>query len=396
MSTSDKPVVSDKPVILDKPVVSDKPVILDKPEVLEVPEFPYKRTFMKDPMYYFNNLRTKSYLVSNEFIPVNDATFGDNQWKYDNRTVYVCMHRDVYDDCDMITDYYTEYARIKASVRGNKSPYEMWQDPKFRTHMDVIAKKYNSEKYKSGMHIGLNRKSKTKDHDDLDNQREAIYANIKECTNFKVSAAVEIYKLFNAKIVFDPFGGWGDRMIGASAADVIKYVCTDNNKELEKGYMEMSEMLNSNSKTVTKYRIMPIEKYSLLEFKEDFGANAPDCIFTSSPFHNYEVYNIDNPIIESYELWFNEWLLPVVDQLWGMLKPMGYLALHLPSVARVQTIKPNNLKKSSLDMSADLLKYQSLHNRKFNGIIACGYDKKFPLPIYVWQKRNNEPILIKS
>jgi hypothetical protein len=43
-------------------------------------------------------------------------------------------------------------------------------------------------------------------------------------------------------------------------------------------------------------------------------------------------------------------------------------------------------------MSADLLKHQSQHNRKFNGIIACGYDKKFPLPIYVWQKRNNEPI----
>ncbi len=65
-------------------VYIDKPVILDKPDVLEVPEFPYKQTFMKDPMYYFNNLRTKSYLVSNEFILVNDATFGDNQWKYDN------------------------------------------------------------------------------------------------------------------------------------------------------------------------------------------------------------------------------------------------------------------------------------------------------------------------
>ena len=344
----------------------------------EVPEFPYKRTFMNEPMYYFDNLRTKSYLMSNEFIPVNDANFGDNQWKYDNRTLYICMHRDVYDDCDIITDYYTEYARIKASVKGHKSPYEMWQDPKFRANVDAIAKKYNSKKVKLVHPMSI--------------QREVIYANIKECTNFKVSAAVEIYKLFNAKIVFDPFGGWGDRMIGAAAANLIKYVCTDINTELEKGYAEMSEMLNTNSDSIIKYRIMPIEKYSLLEFKEDFGSNAPDCIFTSSPFHNYEIYNIENPIIESYESWLNEWLLPVIDRLWNMLKPMGYLALHLPSVSN----NKGGSKKSSLDMSSDLLKYQSQHNRKFNGIIACGYDKKFPLPIYVWHKRNNEPILINA
>jgi hypothetical protein len=364
--------------------VSNSPKVPEMPEVsdsADVPEFPYKRNFMKDPMYYFENLRTKSYLMSNEFIPANSANFGENQWKYNNLTLYICMHRDVYDDCDMITDWYTEYARIKASVRGHKSPYETWQDPKFRSRVETIVNKYSAKQSKSNKKLSR-----------CEITREAIYANIKECTNFKVSAAVEIYKLFNARIVFDPFGGWGDRMIGAAAAGVIKYVCTDINDELTKGYAAMSEMLNTNSESVIKYRIMPIEKYSLLEFKDDFGSNAPDCIFTSSPFHNYEIYNIENPIIEKYDSWLNEWLLPVIDQLWNMLKPMGYLALHLPAVPT----NKNNVKKSSLDMATDLLKHQSKHGRKFNGIIACGYDKKFPLPIYVWQKRNNEPILINS
>ena len=355
-----------------EPIGTDKSKCMN-PEKM-VNNFPYKRIFMKNPMYYFNNLKTKSYLMSNEFIPVNDASFGDNIWKYDNRVLYICMHRDVYDECDIITDYFTEYARIKASVRGNKSPYEMWQDPKFQSHITSIAKKYNSKQNKL-----------------REFQREAIYANIKECTNFKVSAAVEIYKLFNAQIVFDPFGGWGDRMIGAVAANVIKYVCTDINENLEKGYAEISEFMHTaKCETLIKYRIMPVEKYKLSEFKEDFGKNAPDCIFTSSPFHNYEIYNIDNLIIESYEKWLDDWLLPIIDQLWGILKPMGYLALHLPATSNTSK------KRSSLDMATDLLKYQSRHNRKFNGIIACGYDNKFPLPIYVWQKRNNEPILIKT
>lgn len=337
-------------------------------------DFPYKRTFMKDPKYYLNNLKTKNYLMSTEFIPINSASSGDMAWKYDNRIVYVCMHRDVYEECDMITDYFTEYARVKASVRGKKSPYKMWQDPKFRSYILKIAKKFKSQN-----NIVIN-----------EIYREAIYANIKECTNFKVSAAVEIYKLFNAQIVFDPFGGWGDRMVGASAAGVLKYVCTDINENLEKGYAELSEFLHTSGDTEIKYRIMPVEKYTLQEFKEDFGTNAPDCIFTSSPFHNYEIYNTDIPIIESYETWIQDWLLPIIDRLWGMLKPMGYLALHLPTIAGEKH------KGNSLDMATDILKHQSTHNRKFNGIIACGYDKKAPLPIYVWQKRHNEPILIKS
>jgi hypothetical protein len=358
-----------------EPIGTDKSKCMNSEK--KVNNFPYKRIFMKNPMYYFNNLKTKSYLMSNEFIPVNDASFGDDAWKYDNRIVYVCMHRDVYDECDIITDYFTEYARIKASVNGNKSPYEMWQDPKFKSDITTIVKKYSlSKDFKPSKLYEL--------------QRDAIYANIKECTNFKVSAAVEIYKLFNAQIVFDPFGGWGDRMIGAAAADVIKYVCTDINANLKRGYSEISEFIQTGCETKIKYRIMPIEKYTLLEFKEDFGTNAPDCIFTSSPFHNYEIYNIDNPVIESYETWLKDWLLPVIDQLWGILKPMGYLALHLPATSN--TTK----KRSSLDMATDLLNHQTRNNRKFNGIIACGYDKKFPLPIYVWQKRNNEPILIKT
>ena len=46
-----------------------------------VPEFPYKRTFMNEPMYYFDNLRTKSYLMSNEFIPVKKYIL----WRYRGR-----------------------------------------------------------------------------------------------------------------------------------------------------------------------------------------------------------------------------------------------------------------------------------------------------------------------
>ena len=323
--------------------------------------FPYKRLFMKEPNYYFDNLRSRTYLISDEFLPDNDARL---TWKFDGRCVYICMKSNSYPRCNMLTDYYTEEIRMKAHVNGHKSPYEVWNNDKQRDKIIDMVKK-------SG------KKPTAK------NLREGIYKTVPECSNFKITTAQEMYLFFEAKVVFDPFGGWGDRMIGAAAAGVQQYCCTDINQDLIVGYNKMANMLREHSKTQIGYRFMPIERYSVNEFKSDFGSEAPDCIFTSPPFFNYEIYS-DNGKSgsgqESYNKWRDTWFYPVIDRVWGMLKPEGYFAIHLSGIR--------------CKMSIDLQDFMTARGRKFKGFIACGFDRKNPLPVLVWQKNRDDHILI--
>lgn len=344
--------------------------------------FPYKRLFMKEPSYYFDNLKSRTYLISDEFLPDNSARM---DWKLDGRCVYICMKSDAYSKCNMLTDYYTEKPRMQAHLKGHKSPFEVWNNDKQRDRIIDTVKK-------SGLKLTAK------------NLREGIYKSVSECSNFKITTAQEMYLFFEARVVFDPFGGWGDRMIGAAAAGVQKYCCTDINQDLIAGYNEMANMLRKKSKTQIGYRFMPIERYSVDEFKSDFGSEAPDCIFTSPPFFDYEIYSPDRDRERSgsaqtdnetdtklgnakaverhghYEDWRDNWLYPVLDRVWGMLKPGGYFAIHLSGVR--------------CRMSVDIQEFMATRGRKFRGIIACGFDKKFPLPVLVWQKNKKDHILL--
>jgi hypothetical protein len=178
--------------------------------------------------------------------------------------------------------------------------------------------------------------------------------------------------------VFDPFGGWGDRMIAAAAAGVQKYCCTDINIDLITGYTQIARMLREKTDTEIGFRFMPVEKYSVTEFISDYGKDVPDVIFTSPPFYNYEVYS--DKISKKYTEWKETWFFPVMDRMWGMLKSDGYFAIHLSGI--------------SCKMSVDLQEFMAKRGREYIGAIACGYDQKFPLPVLVWKKDKKDPVLI--
>ena len=324
--------------------------------------FPYKKLFMKEPDYYFDNLVSKSYLVSNEFLPKNKAS---RDWKIDDSLVYLCTNDDAYQKCNIITDYFTESVRIKCKLCYSKSPADAWKEDKFRS--DVVKS------------LKLRKKKCT-----ARNLREEIYKSVPECTNFKVSIAMEVYKLFDAKVVFDPFSGWGDRMIGAAAAGVKKYVSTDTNTDLVDGYLQIRKFLKTKSKIHLKLHFMPIEMYSAKEFVDDFKSDPPDLIFSSPPFFNFEKYSkadvSTSDTLDKYSEWRDNWFFPVIDRLWGMLAPSGNLAIHLSSM--------------ECNMATDLQKFMDVRKRDMRGVIACGAGTKKPLPILVWKKRKDEDVII--
>lgn len=209
--------------------------------------------------------------------------------------------------------------------------------------------------------------------------REKIFKKCRECTSFKVSLATEIYKLFECKIAFDPFGGWGDRMIGAAAAGVTKYVCVDANKSLDKGYQDIRTFLGTVSNMKIYYNLMQTENYGVEDFKKDFVNEAPDLIFTSPPFHDFEQYSNheDSCKYTKFEDWI-KWMFQILDRCWGMLRPDGHIALYLSSI--------------NCDIAKRIKTFMESRGRKFCGVISCSTRYKRPLPLFVWKKTSNEKI----
>lgn len=332
--------------------------------------FPYKRNFMPNPEELFNNLIKNDY-VRYDYNSRVQSTRKNIKWEFDGVNVSIIINGRAYDEVDQLTDYFTEEARMKSNVKGSIKPIKAWRDPIMAKEIAACAMELlhkDMDKYKD------HRMKLSKFH-----LREASYFKIPECTLFKISLAKGIYQFFNAKIVLDPFGGWGDRAFGAAGAGVLKYVGIDPNPSLIKGHEKITKFLSEadDSCTEIKYRHIPIEEYGINEFHYDFRGNPPDLIFSSPPFYDYETYNNndDKQSIKKYDSlkkWTYEWLLPSIDQLWDYLAPEGNLALYFTD-RNGEVLNP-------------LKKHMKKKHRHFRGVIACRRGRKRPIPLWVWQK----------
>jgi hypothetical protein len=89
---------------------------------------------------------------------------------------------------------------------------------------------------------------------------------------------VKFIKDNNIKSVYDPCGGWGHRMIGASICD-IDYIYNDKWDKTFEGCKRMSDFLD----------------FDCIMYNEDCTTFTPtgdyECIFTCPPYDNVEIYN---------------------------------------------------------------------------------------------------------
>ena len=65
-------------------------------------------------------------------------------------------------------------------------------------------------------------------------------------SHFSPYAAGIVYKYFNAKKVFDPYAGWGDRCLAAICLD-IDYVGVDSNEKLKVPFKKLISKFNHSS-----------------------------------------------------------------------------------------------------------------------------------------------------
>lgn len=254
------------------------------------------------------------YLLSDVFVKkqFNQLKKRKPQVRQDKSNIVVFEYSDADYDLMKITDYFTEEQRIRCSVNSSISPYVLFQSKKF------IRKILANQKVISSYII-----------------REQIWKMSKECTLFKNTLVVDICKYYNAKSYLDISAGWGDRLIGALAAGVDRYVAYDPNIKLKHGHCQIQSMFDTRN--VSRIYYEPFQSATIPS--ESF-----DLVLSSPPFFDFETYSSSasqsDQTFRSLDTWMNGFLLVSISKSWNALKPGGNMIIHIDNVKGYNITSP--------------------------------------------------------
>lgn len=317
--------------------------------------FPYKREFVDvSPSEFFRRLQHGEKLIEGEFSQHRETPS-------DQFPRSILISPDAYERVDIITDLFTEEARVRAKVYDSLSPLEYWELK--RTEIEKLAQK----------DLGKKATEKAK----LKYYREYIYKQSKEATGFKASLSKFVYDTFlpgSEGRVLDPFSGWGDRAIGALASSEVKhYSGVDVNENLKPGYSRIQAELDPEKKL--SFNFTPFERF---ESKEKF-----DLIFTSPPFFDYEIYALDSTQSvsgkSSYQDWFEGWMVKVLERMSRLIKPGRYIILYMGNTSRTPSLC-EDVRAAFLKLGVQLVKS-----------IPCSVGKKRPVFLWVYGTEAKAP-----
>jgi hypothetical protein len=143
---------------------------------------------------------------------------------------------------------------------------------------------------------------------------------------FRPSAAKTIFSIFNAKKIYDPCMGWGDRLSAALASNVELYYGRDVNPFVFSGYSE--QVKNLKSKTNIHFEMKGCE----IDCPEE---NYFDLTFTSPPYFKIEKYNGDmqsHALFKKINDWLNGFLFPTGKNCFNAVKDGGFIVFNISDV----------------------------------------------------------------
>ena len=202
-------------------------------------------------------------------------------------------------------DHFTFLERLETGSKKGMTYFEFIKDTEYH------KKKYiqNLLKYQKG-----------------EDKHVALYRVFKlHCGSiglFKPLTAMELYSRFKPKSVLDFTMGWGGRLVGACVLDVPNYIGIDSNKQLKEPYQRMVKLLN---KLGTNTKINLMFKDAL---KVDYSKLDYDCVLTSPPYYNVEVY--EGMLPKKDEEWEQEFYIPLFSETYKHLKKGGHYILNIP------------------------------------------------------------------
>ncbi len=311
--------------------------------------------------------RLPDYIKQNKFLKM-----------YGGKELMLISHPKDYERLDIMTDYFTGDARNSSFIKNKISP-------------KVTFKKFSHRIVENALDYVFEKKC------DLTSKvlYDSMYRlKIRECKNFKVSVAMAIYDFFEPSLVYDPCAGWGDRAIGAILSkSIIKYVGTDPNPKLKKGYQEIRDFFQIHRpEKKLLFLDLPAEDVPL---KKIFSEEQPDMIFTSPPFFDFEIYDDNVETKESQSIfrypevedWTNNWLIAMTHKNWIFLRPGGHLIYYFSNISKEYDMVQKLISEMNClpdcvyegQIPVTILKYSS---RKIED------EKEYrPVFLYIWEKK---------
>jgi 16S rRNA G966 N2-methylase RsmD len=267
-----------------------------------------------------------------------------------------------------IVNYGTEKLRVRTKYRG-KSLIERWKDKKARKTL----KKFANRLYKGSYTDSL-----------LHAYRSAIALSWGTLSSMRTSAALQMYRKYNAKKVLDFTAGWGSRMTAALAAD-IDYIGIDTNKSLKKGYNKIIKTVKKHTKSKVKLFFQPAETvdYSKLDY---------DFVFTSPPYEYLELYehmkNYEGTkkIKQAYSAndtkrkndgFYDTFLIPTIKEIYKHLPKGKWICLNVPDLMYDKIKK----KWKACDKKEDYMISKRV------GSVMKAADRRGQEFVYCWKKK---------
>lgn len=250
-------------------------------------------------------------------------------------------------------DFFMLKEKLETKCRKNISFFELWEKKD-----DIFKKKHiqNLKKY-------------YEDHLLYKSEESFFYMASRlyyGCINtFKSSIAIDIYRRFKPNSVLDMTMGWGGRLVGACALNVLAYTGIDLNVELKIPYEEMVDVLKDY--TTTKITLLFEDALKVDYEKLDY-----DLVLTSPPYYNAEIYTGTER--RSNTEWNENFYKPLFMKTWNGLKDGGHYCLNVPIKVYETILIP-------LLGEADILIPLSLLKRKIRGLT-----QSYKEYIYVWKK----------
>lgn len=147
-------------------------------------------------------------------------------------------------------------------------------------------------------------------------------------TFFKPSIAKYIYSKYKATKVFDPCAGWGSRLLGAMSLGIDYHGC-DTNTALHSIYENMTKYFSQLPKqTDSEVWITKDDCLKRLKVLIDNDFHQYDCVLTSPPYANLEVYPEMTPW-KNEEEFYKKFLMPMIARCYKLIKKGGVVCINI-------------------------------------------------------------------
>ena len=215
---------------------------------------------------------------------------------------------------------------------------------------------------------------------------------------FRPTVAKYIYERFGGGRVLDFSAGWGDRLSAALATNVVThYTGIDPNTNLHPGYQSQIQAYNRNLDGdffdwFGEFTLKTIHMiHSPAEDADLSGEGMFDLVFTSPPYFDKEYYSEEST--QSYiryptsDGWLSGFLFPVLQKVWGVLKPGGHLCVNIVDIKNFNPTRRVEICDPMNDFVGGLpgARYRGSIGMKMK--VRPNLDsEEFCEPIWVWQK----------